>query len=102
MITLPIDAEGVPAIVAIEDPVLRNLWITQSYADFSARLRTRVGGADRTWCGFAVWASDTAGQSIRGQELPRLVGRLIDQARAPRRHRRRQPPAAAAAGFRAS
>src|SRR5262249_32811870 len=44
----------------------------------SNRLQHAVGGADRTWCGFAVWASDTAGQSIRGQELPEIVVKVTD------------------------
>ena len=54
MITEPLDAAGVTAVVAIDDPVLRNLWITQSYYDLSNRLQYAVGGVDRTWCGFAV------------------------------------------------
>jgi hypothetical protein len=74
----PLDASGVAAVVAIEDPVLRNLWITQSYFDLGNRLQRAVGGADRTWCGFAVWASDTAGQSIRGDELPKIVVDVVD------------------------
>ncbi len=78
MIPDPLDAAGVAAVVAIEDPILRNLWITQSYFDLSTRLQHAVGGADRTWCGFAVWASGTAGQSIRGEELPRVVVDLTD------------------------
>lgn len=73
MVNEPLDADGVRAVVAIPDPVLRNLWITQSYFDLNERLQRAVGGLDRTWCGFAVWASDTAGQSIRGEELPRIV-----------------------------
>jgi hypothetical protein len=78
VITEPLDAAGVAAVRAIDDPVLRNLWITQSYFDLSNRLQRAVGGADRTWCGFAVWASDTAGQSIRGQELPEVVVKVTD------------------------
>jgi hypothetical protein len=81
MITLPIDATSVAQISAIEDPVLRNLWITQAYADLAERLRNAVNGEDHTWCGFAVWASATAGQSIRRQELPGTIVRLLDAAR---------------------
>ena len=79
MISEPLDAAGVDAVAAIPDPVLRNLWITQSYFGLNTRLQHAVGGADRTWCGFAVWASATAGQSIRGQELPHLVVHVTDQ-----------------------
>jgi hypothetical protein len=80
MISEPLDAAGVAAVVAIDDPVLRNLWITQSYFDLSNRLQHAVGGADRTWCGFAVWASGTAGQSIRGDELPKIVVDVLDDS----------------------
>ena len=88
VISEPLDAAGVEAVAAIADPVLRNLWITQSYFGLNTRLQHAVGGADRTWCGFAVWASDTAGQSIRGEELPHLVVQLTDQLpEHARRHR---------------
>ena len=36
MISLPISGDDITQIVAIDDPVLRNLWITQSYADFAS------------------------------------------------------------------
>jgi hypothetical protein len=77
VITLPIDATGVAAVSAIEDPALRNLWITQSYADFSARLSRALGGPNLTWCGFGVWASGTAGQSIRRQEIPGVIADVL-------------------------
>jgi hypothetical protein len=77
MINLPIRADDVAAIVAIDDPVLRNLWITQAYADFAGRLQRALGVDDHTWCGFAVWASATAGQSIRDEELPKFITRLL-------------------------
>jgi hypothetical protein len=80
VISEPLDGAGVRAVVAIADPVLRNLWITQSYFDLGNRLQRVVGGVDRTWCGFAVWASDTAGQSIRGEELPQIVQDILDRS----------------------
>ncbi|MFV0308852.1 MAG: hypothetical protein ACK5OX_14040, partial [Desertimonas sp.] len=46
------------------------------YADLGARLRDAVGGTDHTWCTFAVWASATAGLSIRRQELDDVVVEL--------------------------
>lgn len=79
MINEPLDADGVRAVVAIPDPVLRNLWITQSYFDLDQRLRRAVGGEDLTWCGFAVWASGTAGMSIRGEELPGIVRDILGE-----------------------
>ncbi|MFV0307136.1 MAG: hypothetical protein ACK5OX_05275, partial [Desertimonas sp.] len=67
--TKSITVADIERIVALDDPVLRNLHITQTYADLGARLRDAVGGTDHTWCTFAVWASATAGLSIRRQEL---------------------------------
>lgn len=77
MITLPITADDITEIAAIEDPVLRNLWITQTYSDFAARLSAAIDPVNHTWCGFAVWASATAGQSIREEELPAVVSEII-------------------------
>jgi hypothetical protein len=85
VISEPLDAAGVQAVVEIPDPILRNLWITQSYFDLGTRLQRAAGGADLTWCGFAVWASDTAGQSIRGDELPSAVRDALEQS--PEHHR---------------
>jgi hypothetical protein len=78
VISLPIDAASVEEISALDDPVLRNLWITQAYADFAGRLRAALADEDHTWCGFAVWASATAGQSIRRQEVSSRIVRLLD------------------------
>ena len=63
-------------IVPIEDGAVRNLWITQSYADLARRLLD-IMQTDQTWCTFAIWASSTAGTSIRGEELPRFVSELL-------------------------
>lgn len=69
-------------IIAMTDPVLRNLWITQSYHEFAVGLRDAGAGDDATWCAFAVWASKTAGLTIRGDELPARVRRLLLDVRA--------------------
>jgi hypothetical protein len=76
----PTDSADVARISAIDDPVLRNLWITQTYADLGGRLRDALDAEDHTWCGFAVWASATAGQSIRRQELPAAIVKLLDDS----------------------
>src|SRR5262245_18055408 len=60
------------------NPVLRNLQITQCYAELSTAMRARTGtGAD--WCTFATWASRQAGSTIRGEDfldaLDRVLGR---------------------------
>lgn len=73
---LPLTEASVRRTVATADPAVRNLWITQSYADLARRLLD-ILGTDQTWCTFAIWASDTAGTSIRGEELPRIVGDVL-------------------------
>ncbi len=73
---LPLTEAAVEAIAAIEDVAVRNLWITQSYADLAHRL-LEVLPPDQTWCTFAIWASNTAGKSIRGAELPRIVSQVL-------------------------
>ena len=60
----------VEAICATPDPVLRNLRITQAYADLSRALAARTG-AGANWCTFATWASKQAGQTIRQEDLAR-------------------------------
>jgi hypothetical protein len=68
---------SVDEIGAMQDPVIRNLWITQRYHEFAIGLRDAGLGADATWCAFAVWASKTAGATIRGEVLPRRVEELL-------------------------
>jgi len=62
----------------MQDPVLRNLWITQRYHELAVQLRDMGMAEDATWCAFAVWASKTAGKTIRGEELPERVKVLLD------------------------
>ena len=65
-------------IAAMTDPVLRNLLITQRYHELAVDLRNLGLGDDASWCAFAVWASKTAGASIRGEVLPWRVAELLD------------------------
>jgi hypothetical protein len=64
-------------IAGMTDPVLRNLWITQRYHEFAVALRDAGLGEDATWCAFAVWASKTAGATIRGEVLPARAKQLL-------------------------
>ena len=53
----------VATIGAIDDPVIRNLRITQCYHELSAAIAERASpGAN--WCTFATWPSRQAGQTI--------------------------------------
>ncbi len=60
-------------IVALSDPVLRNLCITQMYHELDTEMSLILGESDVRWCAFATWASKTAGRFIRREEVPSLL-----------------------------
>jgi hypothetical protein len=63
-------------IAALDDPVVRNLQITQCYHALSQAMAALTGpGAN--WCSMATWASRQAGQSIRREDLRRTFDRLL-------------------------
>jgi hypothetical protein len=66
-------------IAGLSDPVVRNLCITQRYHEFAVGLRDAGLGQDATWCAFAVWASKTAGATIRGEVLPARAKQLLTE-----------------------
>lgn len=68
--------DRIDQVLTIDDAALRNLWITQTYADLATRLRP-VFGSDHTWCSFATWWSATSGVAIRASSIPRLVDDLL-------------------------
>lgn len=75
---LPSLLDQVHAVVALDDqPVLRNLLITQCYYELSAELVKLLGGGNAHWCSFATWASKTAGRFIRNEEVPSVLRWLI-------------------------
>ena len=72
--------EDVRRIAAIENPVIRNLQITECYARLSAAFAARSGeGAN--WCSYATWASRQAGGTIRGEDLLEHLGRELGRSR---------------------
>jgi hypothetical protein len=71
---------SVQEIAGMSDPVLRNLLITQRYHEFAVRLRDAGAGEDATWCAFAVWASKTAGATIRGEVLPAKAKQFMTES----------------------
>jgi hypothetical protein len=71
--------EDVQRIKTIEDPVVRNLQITQCYHELSTVLARRSGSA-ANWCTFATWASKQAGQTIRKEDLRRLLERRLKRS----------------------
>jgi hypothetical protein len=62
------EPQEVEAVVALRDPVLRNLRITECYYRLSRAMSARTGACSN-WCTFAVWASRQAGRTIRGEDL---------------------------------
>jgi len=73
MTAQPLLTDRIDWIIGLDDePILRNLLITQCYHDLSSEV-ARVMGADNVnWCTFATWASRTAGKFIRSEEIPSL------------------------------
>ncbi|MDP1825669.1 MAG: cyclic nucleotide-binding domain-containing protein [Archangium sp.] len=62
--------EECTAAVRLTDPVLLNLTITQLYHRLAVDLTLMLGAQDANWFAFGCRASKTAGNSIRGEELP--------------------------------
>lgn len=73
---MPTVAE-VERIAALDDPVVRNLQITQCYCELSRAFAARIDGTSANWCTFATWASKQAGQTIRREDLTRTFERLF-------------------------
>jgi hypothetical protein len=68
-------------IIAEPQGALRNLLITQRYHDLSACLCETIGTPNNVnWSTFATWASKTAGQSIRNEEVPPFVRDVLADA----------------------
>jgi hypothetical protein len=76
----PPDVEEVRRIVAIANPVIRNLEITYCYSRLAGAVAARTGqGAN--WCTYATWASRQAGGTIRGEDLVERLGPRLGQRR---------------------
>jgi len=68
--------EDIRQIVAIANPVIRNLEITYCYSRLAAAFAERSGeGAN--WCTYATWASRQAGRTIRGEDLLQHLERRL-------------------------
>lgn len=87
----------VDRISALEDPVIRNLQITQCYHELSAVMAGRIGPCN-TWCTFATWASKQAGQTIRKEDLERLLESRLKETQTTVRAAERVAVAAQATG----
>jgi len=76
----PPTVDDVGRIAALENPIVRNLEITNCYARLSAAFAAR-GGPGANWCTYATWASRQAGRTIRGEDLLDEAGRRIHHGR---------------------
>lgn len=70
-VRIPTLAE-VEQIAALDEPVVRNLQITQCYHELALALMERTGQS-ANWCTFAAWASCQAGVTIRKEDLGRAL-----------------------------
>jgi hypothetical protein len=75
-VSAPTTAE-VRRIAAIDNPILRNLEITECYS----RLAAAFGGDAANWCTYATWASREAGRGIRGETLLEEADRELGRSR---------------------
>jgi len=72
--------DEVRRIVAIANPVIRNLEITHCYSRLATEFRERTGdGAN--WCTYATWASRQAGRTVRGEDLLDHLARRLAERR---------------------
>ncbi|MBI2359638.1 MAG: hypothetical protein HYV04_12190, partial [Deltaproteobacteria bacterium] len=62
--------DDVDRVARLDDPIVRNLQITQCYYEISQSV-ARFAGHSGSWCTFATWASKQAGQTIRTEDLVR-------------------------------
>ena len=66
----------VDRIAALDDPLIRNLQITQCYFELSTAVVEQTGAA-ANWCTFATWASKQAGQTIRMEDMSQALTRAL-------------------------
>ncbi len=66
-------------IIALPEPVIRNLRITLSYHDLTVAMTELLGQENISWVGFATWASRTAGGFIRNDYMPNIVQAYMDK-----------------------
>src|SRR5262245_18506397 len=76
----------VDRIARLGDAALRSVLITQTYCDLSRALSTVTGAGHANWSSFATWASKTAVQTIRAEEVPAEVARLLRDEATPEAH----------------
>lgn len=70
--------EQIQRVVTNQDPVIRNLQISQTYHELARAIdEVYSDGRNVNWCAFAAWASKQAGRSIRNEEVPEPLKRFL-------------------------
>jgi hypothetical protein len=69
--------QDIEAIQAMDNLILRNLKITQSYYRLAEELRDFGWDSNASWLSFGAYASKTAGYSIRHELLPEDLERVF-------------------------
>ena len=69
--------ETIDAIQSMDNLILRNLKITQSYYRLAEEMRGFGWGVNASWLSFGAYASKTAGYSIRHELLPDDLERVF-------------------------
>lgn len=72
----------VDAIITLNEPVLRNLRITLAYHQLKMALTQLLGSKNVNWCGYATWASKTAGVFIRKESISFVIQSYLQSNRA--------------------
>jgi hypothetical protein len=67
----------VQTITNLDNLILKNLKITQTYSDLSLGMQRVIGDRNANWCSFATHASKTAGYAIRNEIMPSAVGHAL-------------------------
>lgn len=75
--TYPSGAD-IDRIVAVQDPVERNYQITQGYHDVSNAVSELLGKENANWATFGVWASRQAGSTIRKEDTPAFLNKILE------------------------
>jgi hypothetical protein len=77
-----LDEDVIAEIVAMPDPVVRNVAITRGYHVLAHEVAEVLGSDNANWLCFGQWASAEAGRAILGDSIPSLLRPLIESGTA--------------------
>lgn len=73
-----LDEDIIAAIVAMPDPIARNVAITRGYHALAHEVADVMGRDNANWLCFGQWASAEAGRAILGDTIPSLLRPLLE------------------------